>query len=258
MKRLLAVFLVCGLPNLALAGLVIQWDKYEQPGGGAAPATNIIIGRCEQKAAPAECTDFSDLPDGTVDMNLTTFVDSNASPGKRWCYAIYVLNAAGRSGPSNVGCGYVPTESVIAQTQMRVVSVDSEETRKDDNKGANAIDNNSATFWHSQWSDGVAPPPPHTIVLDLGRVYQVSALTYLPRQDRSENGTIATYEVAVSVDNKTWSAPVATGTWSANKQLKTAEWPAQSGRFVRLTALAEINGRAWTSVAELQVFGTPQ
>src|SRR5262249_47018808 len=156
--------------------------------GGAPPGTNIIIGRCEQTAPPAECTDFGDLPDGTVDSNLTTFVDSNASPGKHWCYAIYVLNAAGRSGPSNVGCGYMPTAPVIPQAQMRVVSVDSEENTPGgvDNKGANAIDNNPATFWHTHWSGPEEPPrPPHTIVLDLGRVYQVSALTYLPRQDRS-------------------------------------------------------------------------
>src|SRR5262249_45361738 len=145
---------------------------------------------------------------------------------------------------------------VIPQAQMRVVSADSEEnTRSDDNKGANAIDNNPATLWHTHFSGREEPPPPHTIVLHLGRVYQVSALTYLPRQDRGNNGTIATYEVDVSVDGTTWSAPVATGTWSADKQLKIAEWPAQSGRFVRLTALAEIKGRAWTSVAELQVFG---
>jgi len=92
MKRLLAVFLVCGLPNVALAGLLIQWDQYGQPGGGTSPATK----------------------------------------------------------------------------------------------------------------------------------------------------------------------PVAIGAWSADTQRKTVEWPAQSGRFVRFTALAEIKGRAWTSVAELQVFGTPQ
>lgn len=257
MKRLLAVFLVCGLPNVALAGLLIQWDQYGQPGGGTSPATNIIVGRCEQNAPPADCTDFSDLPGGMVDINLTTFVDPNATPGKHWCYAIYVLHAAGRSGPSNVVCTYVPTDPVIPPAQMRVVSVDSEETEVADNKSANAIDNNPVTFWHTHFSDGMAPPPPHTIVLDLGRVYQVSALTYLPRQDGKDNGTITAYAVAVSVDNKTWSAPVAIGAWSADTQRKTVEWPAPSGRFVRFTALAEVKGRAWTSVAELQVFGRP-
>src|SRR2546430_2161736 len=115
---------------------------------------------------------------------------------------------------------------------------------------------NSTTFWHTQWGGRVAPPPPHDIVVDLGRVYQVSAFAYLPRQDGQDNGTIARYEFAVSVDGPPWPAPVATGPWSANTQLKTVEFPAQSGRFVRLTALSEINGHAWTSVAELQVFGT--
>jgi hypothetical protein len=137
-----------------------------------------------------------------------------------------------------------------------VVSVDGEETMAADNKSANVLDNNPATFWHTPWSGGVAPPPPHTIVIDLGHVYQVSALTYLPRQDGSDHGTIATYVLAVSVDGTTWSIPVATGRWSANRGLKTVEWPAQSGRFVWLAALAESRGRAWSSVAELRVFGT--
>ena len=256
MKRLLAVLLLCGLPSVALAGFLVQWDKYVQPGGGAPPATHMIVGRCEQKAPPAECTDFSDLPGGMVDINLTTFVDPNASPGKNWCYAIYALHADSRSGPSNVACVYVPKDPVIPQAQMRVVSVDSEETGEADNKRANAIDNNPATFWHTQWGGRVAPPPPHDIVVDLGRVYQVSAFAYLPRQDGQDNGTIARYEFAVSVDGPPWPAPVSKGTFSASTQLKTVEFPAQSGRFVRLTALSEINGHAWTSVAELQVFGT--
>lgn len=75
---------------------------------------------------------------------------------------------------------------------------------------ANAIDGNPASIWHSQW-DGAEPPPPHALTVDLGAAVKVSGFRYLPRQDKSTNGTIAQYRFYVSADGVNWGAPVATG-----------------------------------------------
>jgi hypothetical protein len=92
-------------------------------------------------------------------------------------------------------------------------------------------------------------------VLDLGARYQVDGLRYLPRQDGNPNGTIASYQFYVSDDGSTWGSAVAAGTLAANTSEKTVRFTAKTGRFVRLIALSEINGKPYTSAAELNFFG---
>ena len=75
---------------------------------------------------------------------------------------------------------------------------------------ANAIDGDPATLWHSKWS-GEAPRPPHALVINLGAPVRVSGFRYLPRQDKSVNGTIAAYRFYVGDDGENWGAPVAAG-----------------------------------------------
>src|SRR5215510_9730725 len=85
---------------------------------------------------------------------------------------------------------------------------------------------------------------------------QVDGLRYLPRQDGSPNGTIASYQFYVSDSGSTWGPAVATGTLAADTTEKIVRFTAKTGRYVRLVALSEINGNPWTSAAELNVFGT--
>jgi hypothetical protein len=92
-------------------------------------------------------------------------------------------------------------------------------------------------------------------VLDLGGQYQVDGLRYLPRQDGSPNGTIASYQFYVSDNGSTWGPAVASDTFAANTTEKTVRFTAKTGRYVRFVALSEINGNPWTSAAELNVYG---
>lgn len=78
---------------------------------------------------------------------------------------------------------------------------------------AHAIDGNTATYWQSQWIS-VAPPPPHSLTIDMGKGVQVAGLSYLPRQDSGGSGSIARYRVYLSVDGQNWGPPVATGNFS--------------------------------------------
>jgi galactose oxidase len=120
-----------------------------------------------------------------------------------------------------------------------------------------AIDGNSDTFWHSEYSPRTMPLP-HSITIDMHAVHWVSGLTYLPRQDGVSNGFIGRYSISVSRDGKHWGSPVATGTWADDSTLKTAVFGGVFTQYVRLTALTEAgNSGPYTSVAELTLLGEP-
>jgi hypothetical protein len=81
---------------------------------------------------------------------------------------------------------------------------------------------------------------------------------YLPRQDGGINGTIRDYEFAVSIDGDTWNT-VTSGillTSAADLSERSIDFAPIVGRFIRLTALSEINGQPWTTVAELRIKAT--
>jgi len=127
---------------------------------------------------------------------------------------------------------------------------DSEETKNEDGAAINAIDGNTGTYWHSEWSAG-SNPLPHEIQIDLLEQKEITGLTYLPRNHA--NGRIANYEVYVSNDPDNWGDAVATGTWSNSVALKTAVFPTKLGRYYRLIALSTVNGDQFTSAAEINI-----
>lgn len=148
-----------------------------------------------------------------------------------------------------------PSASVASTNQIKltVVKVDSEEIDGENARGTNAVDGNPATFWHTQWQDA-NPECPHEIILQLAQPASIKGFTYLPRQDEEENGTIKEYEFYVSDDGKDFAKPVKKGEFDGGKNKKTItfEKPVKCG-FVKLRALSEINGQAWTSAAEITV-----
>ncbi|KAF4967788.1 hypothetical protein FSARC_4721 [Fusarium sarcochroum] len=143
-----------------------------------------------------------------------------------------------------------PFESVAIDRSKWTVTCDSVH-QGDDCK--NAIDGKDDTIWHTQW-EGSNPPPPHTITVDMKKVFNVNGVSMLPRQDDSPNGYIAQHQVFLSKDNKNWGSPVAYGTWYADGTVKYANFDTQPARYVRVVAITEAYGNPWTSIAELNVF----
>ena len=136
----------------------------------------------------------------------------------------------------------------------KVVSVDSEETAGGDNSAANAIDNNSSTFWHTRWHDDLALP--HQLTIDMATPHQIAGFTYLPRQDGNPNGTVENYRFETSGDGVNWTTNIISGTFANirnNPSLQIVNFAPVNARFFRFTALREINGSGWTSVAEISV-----
>jgi uncharacterized repeat protein (TIGR02543 family) len=143
----------------------------------------------------------------------------------------------------------------ISKSNWSLRYTDSQEIAGEPGAATNAFDGNNATIWHTAWSTG-NPPCPHEIQIDLGATYDIDGFSYLPRQDGGVNGRIAGYEFYISSNGTDWSVPVATGTFANNALEKVVTFTSQSGRFVRLRALSEVNGNPWTSAAEINVSGT--
>jgi beta-galactosidase len=78
-----------------------------------------------------------------------------------------------------------------------VAYVDSEERDKEDGTAENAIDGQTANFWHTQWGDA-QPEHPHRLVLDLGKAQTISGFRYVPRQGAGAvGGRIKDYRIYV-------------------------------------------------------------
>lgn len=193
--------------------------------------------------------------------NLDTFLAGASA------LAVCALLASGCQSNQTACCNVRPTPTPAAapatpatpaaaapagKAALKFVTADSEETAGEDGKGANAVDGDPNTFWHTQWQDA-SPECPHEIVIELVPPSAIKGFTYLPRQDEGENGTIKDYEFYVSNDGTDFGQPVAKGTFENNKDKKTVAFDAKTCRFVKLKALSEINGAAWTSAAEIGV-----
>jgi hypothetical protein len=152
------------------------------------------------------------------------------------------------AGTWSVDDGYLP------QGGWKLLFVDSEETAGEDGKASNAFDDSPSTYWHTSWDEAAAKPP-HEIQIDLGAEYQLTALRYLPRQDKDDHGMVADYQFFVGEDPKNWGTAVANGTFNSDRKEKVVTFTQARARYVRFVATSEINGGAWTSIAELDLVG---
>jgi len=104
--------------------------------------------------------------------------------------------------------------------------------------------------------EGRATAPPHEIVIDLGARYSLTSMRYTPRQDGSQNGMVKDYEFYVSDSTTNWGTAATTGSFGTSTAPTTVTFTAAPGRYIRFRALSEINGKPYTSMAEIDVGGT--
>ncbi|MFC0540268.1 discoidin domain-containing protein [Kutzneria chonburiensis] len=156
-----------------------------------------------------------------------------------------------RSG-GQVGAGARDLPLYVGMVPQSAMTATADSAQEPGYEAKSAIDGDRTTMWHSAWSP--YQPPPHELTQDLGGGYQVTGLRYVPRQDGNPNGIVTSYAVEVSMDGTTFT-PVATGSWAADDSTKSAVFPARAARYVRLRALAGVNG--YTAAAEINVFGKP-
>lgn len=103
---------------------------------------------------------------------------------------------------------------LIPQSDMTVTA----SSAQSGEEAERTLDGNNWTNWHTSWDPYNAGP--HSITYDLGAQYDdVNKLSYLPRQDKDENGIVTKFTIEVSSDGDNFT-PVAIGTWKNDKSEK--------------------------------------
>ncbi len=138
-------------------------------------------------------------------------------------------------------------DGVTVPYYLLQATASSEETQADSNPASAAVDGSAATIWHTRWTSP-AGTAPHDIVVDLGQVYNVSRLRYLPRQDNSQNGVIEGYKIYLGLTEDALTQ-AASGTWAKNREEKTADLGGVSARYIKL----EAPSGTYASCAELSI-----
>jgi beta-galactosidase len=81
----------------------------------------------------------------------------------------------------------------VSRSAWSIAHVSSEERTAEDGSAENAIDGQTANFWHSEWKNQ-SPAHPHRLVLDLGKTTGLGGFRYTPRQSDGA-GRIRHYKV---------------------------------------------------------------
>ncbi len=141
----------------------------------------------------------------------------------------------------------------IPQSNFNLLYVDSEERLSANGAASNAFDGDPATYWHTKYS-GQTDNIPHEIQIDFGDVYDISSLIYLPVQAMS-NGRIRKFALYASTTGNDWGVALVEGSFVDGNNEKKVFFKTTTSRYIRIVALEEVNGNAWTSIAELNFEG---
>lgn len=135
--------------------------------------------------------------------------------------------------------------------------------------GSKAIDGNTTTIWHSNYSGGNMPVISEngtdnyiTFTLNDENISNVAAISYLPRTDKNTNGVITQYKLMYSTeaDGKNFvDIPGGNGIWADNKDEKLCIFsiPVEAKR-IRLYATATLGEKPnrFISASEINLFTT--
>jgi beta-galactosidase len=91
------------------------------------------------------------------------------------------------------------TGQALSHEGWTIAYVDSEEREREDGTAENAIDGQTANFWHTQWGSA-SPGHPHRLVLDLAKSRTITGFDYVPRQGNNLTGRIKGYRIYVGDD----------------------------------------------------------
>jgi beta-galactosidase len=88
--------------------------------------------------------------------------------------------------------------NLLSHGGWTIAYVDSEEREREDGTAENAIDGQTANFWHTQWG-AASPDHPHRLIIDLGQTRSITGFRYVPRQGAGDvGGRIKDYRLYLS------------------------------------------------------------
>lgn len=161
----------------------------------------------------------------------------------------YTLSCTDSGGSATQSATVTLLPPMVPQSSLTIQSYASQETGYE---ATRAIDNNSSTFWHTQWMTA-SPDHPHQITVNLNNSYNVTGIKYMPRQDGETIGNIKNYEVYTSTDNQTYTL-AGSGTFAADSTAKDVTFSSRTARYVRLKSLSDVDGSPYANAAEIQVY----
>lgn len=164
----------------------------------------------------------------------------------RWQTAEFMNFQVTPNGPQ--ATGDIQRTSLVSRG-AKIVEVDSQAPGYD---ASNALDGDPSTFWHTVY-EPKSLPFPHHITVDLGKVYTLRGISYLPRQDM-ETCRTADCDVFLSNDLNNWGDPAATATLENSGDVQTILFKQPtSGRYLKFVAKSSHNSDPNTAIAELDI-----
>jgi hypothetical protein len=147
----------------------------------------------------------------------------------------------------------------LPKDSWSVADFSSEElTGGGEGKGAaiNVIDNNTTSFWHSQWYHA-KPRYPHFFTIDMNQVNSVNGFVFAKRGDKL-NGRPKDITIDVSSDNQKWTSLESFTLNSSTREILELN-KAQSFRYFRITIESGHDNEGgedvfFTHLAEVSVF----
>lgn len=170
------------------------------------------------------------------------------NPGKATITAVAGVPGLPASEPRNsLFEVMIPVEPIVLRPEQ--VSADSVEPGE--GEAYHAVDNDPATFWHTEWSKA-SPRGPHDLTFRLGSVVSVVGFEYTPRQG-NKNGRIGAWAFEALREHGVW-ATVAKGEFGDGEQtVRMLFDQSASASTYRFRALTERAGEPWASVAEIKL-----
>ena len=167
--------------------------------------------------------------------------------------------------------GQLKAENLINKSANDKVSVISYSSQyaPESQTAAKVLDYNTTSFWHSDWSGSDVLP--QYILFDLGATYDVSDITFLPRQGNSYNGDILEAQVWIGLtqddlkDAGTYTfKTVGTGIGlqlADRSEFKRLMLENATGRYVKFvvtkSAADTLAGQnQWATMSEIRFYGT--
>jgi len=160
---------------------------------------------------------------------------------------------ANAAAKNKARAGYTAIPGALANDGWKVLRSSSENTGNQ-KFAANAIDGDPATLWHTRFSDGVVPPP-HELVIDLGRERSIRGFVYLARQDAGWNGAVWEAEFSISAAPDKFDGEVIKATLKKSRDPQMIACPATKGRYILFRALSSQGRDKFASAAEIGVLG---
>ncbi|AQQ10145.1 Beta-galactosidase [Sedimentisphaera cyanobacteriorum] len=118
--------------------------------------------------------------------------------------------------------------------------------------GANVLDGNPNTIWHTSWGQGKIPHP-HEIHLKIDYPAKVKGLKILPRQDGNKNGLIKKCSIYAKLSGS-WGKPVWQGSFERNMDEKSVSFdkPVKAKHF-RIVSEEGFADDQYSSIAEIEL-----